>query len=1253
MNISQLRDHLKNFQFQKLFVESLGWDNPEGPAERSFQINGGQIYCSRIAEISGVPVLKFNQTHYNSRKDRKKFHKEIKKQYNKHLLLFSDEKSFFTLSYLSKEEQIRTHDWFKDQSEDYFISKLAGVHFGIEDEPKITDIGQKLEKAFNTEKITKEFYKDFKNNHFQFQKHISGMQTEEEKKWYASLTLNRLMFIWFLQKKGFVNSDFDYLQTKLEESKNRGRDRYYSEFLTCLYFEGFAKKQIERSPKAKQLLGKIKYLNGGLFVPHALEEKYEIKQTGREYKTKIKISDKAFEKTFEIFNQYDWCLEGNKGESDKEISPDVMGYIFEKYINELQQKSLGAYYTRDEITQYLSRNAVQKAVLEKVNQTGYEFQAIADMLHKLDASLCKRFLTDEDSILNTLTVLDPAVGSGAFLTSAMKELIDIYSPLIGKIETLGDRDLKNWLEDFKAKHKSVLYGIKKNIILKNLYGVDIMKEAVEVCKLRLFLSLVSSALSREELEPLPNMDFNILCGNSLIGFLREGEAAVKFSEERAEESKPDNKESMLSLYDKRIKNQIGQKPKQKKQDDRYFQLKWNEVLGEDYNQIKRQYNKLIHRYKNQPLSFVKLKELKSKTNRFLEENSQKLNRVLADKCNRAGVRYPEISNIHGKKKITNKRAVKPEDFYSEDTEKNLNPFHWDFAFNEIMSKGGFDVIITNPPWEKVKIEDREFFHKYDKSIDKKKTKKEAVKRKKKELLKKQEIAKDYKKTEEHYLFQRDYFSGLYQYQVGKITNPAGTTKLASADIDTYRLFTEKCFELLDKNGSLGIVLPSGLCKDDGAIGLRKGLLFSKARIDGLIDFQNQMEKGRGKIFEGVHPQFKFLLLNSQKAKPQDEFPCQFHERDLSVLDENQFPKNPRMKQSIKEIKRLSPHDVSIIEFKNPKDREILKKAAHFPTIGEELENVWNPVFYSEFHETNHSHLFKNEKGADDDLSLYKGSAVYQYEFNHDLSHVNRYVNLGSPKIKGKGFPFKNKCYENYRLVIRTIARNTDERSLISAVIPKNRFISNSLYGVYIELNRKTVQNHVSSPSKLKSSKTSQFKQKHLPLKKEYALGKQGSKESLDAFLTPEPIQNQNHKYMLLLQAFFNSFTVDHFIRQKVSANINKKYITPLHIPRLTEKDPYFKELVERSAKLTCIGKEFDELADEIGIPRGGVKDQQERWKIQGEIDAIVAYIYGLTLEEFEYILSTFTTGKNQERLKALKNYALVAFKKDKFLDKAS
>ncbi len=1141
MDIEKIRDYIKDFEFKKLFVDGLGWEHsPQMTFSLDFPKTTIRYSC--IAQINNVPVLKINSQQLHNFNDRSKsskmeqLHRELKKKHQEHLLLFQNETSF-TLSYFSKGGHVREHSYFKDQSTDSLTTKLASIHIDFEDEPKIIEIGKKLDKAFNTEKVTKRFYQDFKNNHFDFQKHITGIPDEEEKKWYASVILNRLMFIWFLQKKLFCNDDAQYLQTKLEESKQRRKDKYYLEFLTVLFFEGFAKKPKERSEKAKELLGEIDYLNGGLFVPHTIEEKY---------KGKIQIEDQAFEKTYQIFQQYEWHVEDEKSgkATDKDIDPDVLGYIFEKYINQLQQKSMGAYYTKDEITNYLSRNTIRNCILDKVNQKqNKQFKSIEELLHQLDAPLCKLLLTNNDSILNTLTVLDPAVGSGAFLMATMKELINIYSPIIGKIETLGDRDLKTWLDDFESKHKSIAYGIKKNIILKNLYGVDLMKEATEVCKLRLFLSLVATALDRQELEPLPNIDFNIMHGNSLIGFLKE-----------------DGKEQ-LSLD------------------------------GSSYTQIKERYNQLIKKYKTKSLSFEKLKSLKNKVNEFLETESSKLNEVLANKCKAKDLKYTEIIDIQSKKKITKKRAVSADDF------QDLQPFHWDLAFNEIIDRGGFDVIITNPPWDKVENEDKEFFYKYDSSINKKKISKYIFKQKKEKLLQNPSINMDYLNKENFYLFQRDYFLTFYSYQRGNILNQIIPVK----NMDTYRLFLERCFDLLSSKGVLGIVLPSGLCRDDGAIGLRR-FIFDNIKIEGLIDFQNQMGQKKGKIFEGVHPQFKFLLLNVKKDKPKDQFPCQFHTRDLKVLEN--FPEKSSMQQSITEIKQLSPRrDYPIIEFKDPKDREILKKARHFPSLEKKVNNSWNcDIYTAEMNETHESYLFKNQKQSKNDLPLYVGKAIYQYEFNYDLSHVNRYIST-KEVIAKQGFPFLQKCFQDYRLVIRTIAGNTNERSLISAIIPKKHFITNSIYGVHIESN---------------SNKT-----------------------------------RFSYKYMLLLQAFLNSFVIDYCIRQKVSANINKKYITPLRIPRLTEKDPCFQELVEKSAMLTCIDPQFDELADEAGIRRGGITDKAQRLQIQGEIDAIIAHIYKLTLEEFKYILSTFNTGRNQQRLQTLKKHALEAFKQNNLCKKVA
>src|SRR5439155_18153925 len=194
------------------------------------------------------------------------------------------------------------------------------------------------------------FYERFQKEHGGFLKFIKGIPDDQFQRWYASLMLNRLMFIYFIQKKGFLNGDINYLRNKLAASKPK--DRYYSGFLCPLFFEGFARKVDERSAATNQLLGPVPYLNGGLFLRHHIEELH-----GKS----IQISDTAFERIFDFFENYQWHLDDRPLRSDKEINPDVLGYIFEKYINAIQpgeQKSKGAYYTREDITEYISKNSV-------------------------------------------------------------------------------------------------------------------------------------------------------------------------------------------------------------------------------------------------------------------------------------------------------------------------------------------------------------------------------------------------------------------------------------------------------------------------------------------------------------------------------------------------------------------------------------------------------------------------------------------------------------------------------------------------------------------------------------------------------------------------------------------------------------------------------------------------------------------------------------------------------------------------------
>src|SRR5260370_42706473 len=211
-----------------------------------------------------------------------------------------------------------------------------------------------------------------------------------------------------------------------------------------VFFEGFAKDEDQRSPEARKVLGKIKYLNGGLFLPHKVEVE----------NPSIAIPDKAFEGVLDLFRRYSWNLNDTPGADDDEINPDVLGYIFENYIN---QKAFGAYYTRPAITEYLCERTIHQLILDKVNSAPLpgskirNYSSIADMLMDLDNDLCLALIHE---ILPRLSILDPACGSGAFLVAAMKKLLKIYHPVIGKIEASSRANLQKCLPHIAPNHPS-------------------------------------------------------------------------------------------------------------------------------------------------------------------------------------------------------------------------------------------------------------------------------------------------------------------------------------------------------------------------------------------------------------------------------------------------------------------------------------------------------------------------------------------------------------------------------------------------------------------------------------------------------------------------------------------------------------------------------------------------------------------------------------------------------------------------------
>jgi hypothetical protein len=406
LDFQRTRDLLYDFNFGELFIDVLGWSQPSTKKAVPLEIEDKTYQYQRIAEASGVVV--FEVTAKDGKipeaKQRTAIHKEVTERIAENLLIFVDEERTRSLWYWVKREgtkrYFRDHLYVKGQPGDLFLSKLGSLVIDIADlevsEPSVVEIAQKLQSGFDVERVTKKFYKEFQEQHYDFLQFVRGIDSEVDRRWYTSVILNRLMFVYFLQRKGFINNkDLDYLQNKLKQSQQRGEDRFFSEFLQTLFFEGFAKPEAERGDEVEELVGRVKYLNGGLFLKHRIEQDYP----------NIAIADQAFEQILALFSRYSWNLDDTPGGKDDEINPDVLGYIFEKYIN---QKAFGAYYTRPEITEYLCDRTINKLILDRVNSSltplspdgrgvggeGKKFEDITELLIKLDSQLCDRLIHD-------------------------------------------------------------------------------------------------------------------------------------------------------------------------------------------------------------------------------------------------------------------------------------------------------------------------------------------------------------------------------------------------------------------------------------------------------------------------------------------------------------------------------------------------------------------------------------------------------------------------------------------------------------------------------------------------------------------------------------------------------------------------------------------------------------------------------------------------------------------------------------------
>ncbi len=758
----KIRRHLEDCDLRALFIEELGWDH--GGENTEVTVASKPFVLEAVAHKRGMVVYQHvahTDETFPDHPTRQKIEKAVAKNVREHLIVYAPpDRRAQHWQWVKREpgkpDRQRAEAYHRGEAGERLIQKLEQIVFTLneEDDLTIVDVSGRVRAAFDVEKVTKKFYDRFKQEHRAFLDFIEGIQNIADREWYASLMLNRMMFIYFIQKRGFLDSDPDYLRNRLhrmQTTHGKGRfQTFYRLFLLRLFHEGLGQPEANRSPELATLLGKVPYLNGGLFDVHDLERD----------NPEIHIPDEAFEQIFVFFDTYQWHLDDRPLHNDKEINPDVLGYIFEKYIN---QKQMGAYYTKEDITGYISRNTIIPFLFDQAkkacpiaftpdgrvwrllseNPDSYFYEAVRhgitydihtkeDLTEKRDlpptiaeglndvskrggwnkaapadyalptetwrehvarrqryeevrAELVAGEVTSINDLitynldiekfaldviagsegpelirafwkaLNRVSVLDPTCGSGAFLFAALNILEPLYTTCLevmrGFLDDLERSQRQHHPEkmrDFRKilahvdEHSSERYFIFKSIIVNNLYGVDIMEEAVEICKLRLFLKLVAQLERYDQIEPLPDVDFNIRVGNTLVGFTSLDEVKKVLSADLIKQ---------LSLPQIEERAEIA---------DRAFR-KFREM-------------QTVHGMDASAFAATK-GELRQR----LDDLRGELDQYLAGDY---GVQ------------VKSKRA------YQKWCDSH-QPFHWFVEFYGIMHDGGFDVIIGNPPYVEI------------------------------------------------------------------------------------------------------------------------------------------------------------------------------------------------------------------------------------------------------------------------------------------------------------------------------------------------------------------------------------------------------------------------------------------------------------------------------------------------------------------------------------------------------------------------
>lgn len=623
----------------------------------------------------------------------------------------------------------------------------------IENTKQITDFADLLGR-FAVEPVTKEFFNKYKElydlviNEFEKSNNFKIVMSKTEgfnSDIFARKLLGQITFLYFLQKKKWLGGDpsntetwsdgrQDFLRWGFDKCKKEGFN-YFDKFLEKLFYEGL--NQVGDSFKFNDAFLKIPYLNGGLF-----ECPYEYDETIIFAPSNDLFSNDKDTGILDIFDQYNFTIDENTYfEQDIAIDPEMLGKVFENLLDDINRKGKGAFYTPREIVNYMTRESLKQFLITKLQDKENIEEKLDHLFEYKDLYLNKGdFANDEqekefekqfnelfdivedvNKLLINIKIADPAVGSGAFPMGILHEIVSIRSYI---------------KDEFLNEHAN-LYQLKKETIQKCIYGVDIDNGAIEIAKIRFWLSLVVDA---DIPEALPNFDYKFMQGNSLIesfGGININQVRTKYSdlekkdEEITNEITDINQEiqeiqkkffdefSETSIQNQILLDQIKALEKQKKtlsteKKKLATELNKNSLLLEEDQMIDHLHylQEKLYQEDNKSKKFTLRNEIEDtivkifKTriendkNEYFQAYNQMINTANQFPTNEQRERFIQEENIQLKKKYKFDYQELESQLHEFTKKNKIRPFFpWHLYFADVFKEnGGFDIVIGNPPY---------------------------------------------------------------------------------------------------------------------------------------------------------------------------------------------------------------------------------------------------------------------------------------------------------------------------------------------------------------------------------------------------------------------------------------------------------------------------------------------------------------------------------------------------------------------------